>query len=347
MSRYHRQILLPQIGQAGQDRLARARVLLVGCGALGTVIAEQLVRAGVGQLTIADRDIVELTNLQRQTLFDEKDAAEGIPKSIAAARRLSAINSSVQITPLVCDVHSGNIEGLLGISGSNPRPAMDLILDGTDNVATRYLINDVAVKYSLPWIYGAAVASEGRVMAIIPGQTPCLRCLFPNPPSAHELQTCDTAGVLGPGANIIGAFQAMQAIKILVGQAPEQAMLRMEFWPWRMGTVSTIDARREDCPCCGLRKFEFLDSAADSAVSLCGRNAMQVRPAARVAIDLDQLAQRLRTAGEVEQTPHLLRCRLSDPAGVVLTVFPDGRSLIQGVQEADRARSIHARFVGA
>jgi molybdopterin/thiamine biosynthesis adenylyltransferase len=343
-ARYDRQMRLPQIGAAGQQKLAAARVLLVGCGALGTVIADQLVRAGIGSLTLIDRDIVELSNLQRQTLFDEADATNQTPKAIAAASRLRRVNSSVEILPLVADVHAGNLDDLL-------RPGFDLILDGTDNVQTRYLINDVAVKRSLPWIYGAAVGVEGRVMGIVPAgamRTPCLRCIFPTPPSPQELPACDTAGVLGMGATIVGAMQAIEAIKLLIGAGPSNVLMRMDFWTPRLHAVSTLDARRDDCVCCGQRRFEFLDALADAAVTLCGRNAVQVRPAARMELSLEPLAAKLATVGAVERTAHFVKCRLRDPAGVILTIFPDGRTLVQGMTPPDlgRAKSIHARFVG-
>ena len=341
MERYHRQVLLPQIGAAGQERLAKARVLLVGCGALGTTIAEQLVRAGVGRLTIADRDVVELTNLQRQTLFDEADAAEGAPKAVAATRRLGRVNSAVEVTPLVTDVHAGNIAEL--VSGGT-----DLILDGTDNVATRYLINDVAVKLGVPWVYGAAVGTEGRVMAVRPEETACLRCVFPTPPAPQELPTCDTAGVLGMAASVVGAWQAIEAVKSLVGAEFEPALLRFDFWKPRVHVVSLDQAKRSDCACCGQRRFEFLDApAGESAVTLCGRNAVQVRPAGRVVLSLPDLEVKLSGAGAVERSQYLLKCRLHDPLGVTLTVFPDGRSLIGGISDLNRAKSLHARFVGA
>src|SRR5262245_34353204 len=211
IDRYHRQTLLPQIGEAGQRKLAGARVLLVGCGALGSTIAEQLARAGIGHLRNADRDIVELTNLQRQVLFDDSDAAGGLPKAVAAANRLSKINSTITIEPRVVDVDALNVEQLVA--------GCDMILDGTDNVATRYLVNDVAVKHTIPWIYGACVGTEGRVMTIRPGAGACLRCIFPQPPNASELATCDTAGVLGPVASVVGAMQALAAIKLLSGNA--------------------------------------------------------------------------------------------------------------------------------
>src|ERR1019366_9198861 len=243
MDRYHRQKLLPFIGDDGQARLDKSRVLLVGCDALGSVIADQLVRAGIGHLTQVDRDIVELTNLQRQVLFDEADARDGVPKAIAAGNRFKAINSSVTIEPIVMDVHSGNIEELAGVLPSSrsgrpegalastaaeqsapsgrPLRGVDLILDGSDNVETRYLINDVAVKHGIPWVYGACVGVEGRVMLIRPGQGPCLRCVFPNPPEAGELPTCDTAGVLGPAAAIVASMQVIASIQFLTGSLPE------------------------------------------------------------------------------------------------------------------------------
>jgi molybdopterin/thiamine biosynthesis adenylyltransferase len=333
-------MLLPQIGQAGQQRLWASRVLLIGCGALGTTIADELVRAGIGHLTIVDRDIVELTNLQRQTLFDETDAANETPKAIAAAARLRAVNSTVDMIPKIADVHAGNIEELL-------KGGVDLILDGTDNVQTRYLINDASVKHSIPWVYGAAVGVEGRVMGVVPGATPCLTCIFPTPPSPAELPACDTAGVLGMGASIVGALQAIEAVKILIGHGASKTLMRMELWTMRMHAVSTIDARRPDCVCCGEKRFEYLDALpGDAAVTLCGRNAVQVRPAGRVELSLDQMATKLSTAGSVQRNAYFVKCSLRDPAGVTLTVFADCRTLVQGVSDLGRAKSIHARFVG-
>jgi adenylyltransferase/sulfurtransferase len=308
---------------------------------LGTTIADQLVRAGVGHLTIVDRDIVELTNLQRQTLFDEADASAETPKAVAAAARLRAVNSAVEIVPIVADVHAGNVEGLL-------KPRFDLILDGTDNVQTRYLLNDVSVKHAIPWVYGAAVGVEGRVMGIVPQATPCLRCVFPTPPGAHELPACDTAGVLGMAASIVGAYQAIEGIKILTGGRASNTLMRFDFWTPRTHVVSTIDARRSECRCCGLREFEYLDAGSrDSAITLCGRNAVQVRPTGQIELSLDRLQEKLRNAGTIQRTPYFLRCQLADPAGVSLTIFPDGRSLIHGINDLGRAKSLHARFVGS
>lgn len=340
LQRYHRQMLLPQVGEPGQRRLAAARVLLVGCGALGTAAADQLVRAGVGHLTLVDRDIVELTNLQRQTLFDERDAADETPKAVAAANRLRAVNSSVEIVSRVADVHAGNVEDLL-----KPRP--DLIIDGTDNVQTRYLLNDVSVKHGIPWIYGAAVSVEGRVMTVTPGVTPCLRCVFPTPPSPQDLPTCDTAGVLGMATAIVGAYQAIEALKLLTGQPSDPYLIRLDLWSPRTHVVSLAEARRTDCPCCGLHRFDHLESRSNDAAALCGRNAIQVRPPNPTELSLASLAERLAPAGDVRRTPHFVKITLRDPAGVTLTIFPDGRSLIHGVTDLGRAKSLHARFIGS
>jgi molybdopterin-synthase adenylyltransferase len=345
--RYHRQSLLPQIGPAGQARLSAARVLLVGCGALGTVIAEQLVRAGVGMLRIIDRDVVELTNLQRQVLFDESDAQEETPKAVAAAKRLGSINSLVKIEALVVDLHAGNVEELAGLEqGGAP---VDLILDGTDSAETRYLLNDVSVKHGVPWVYGACVGMEGRMMAIRPPVTACLRCIFPEPPGAGELATCDTAGVFSPVAAMVASLQAAAAIKLLTGahDAVGHEFFSLDLWNNRIRATSTIDAKRADCVACGERRFQFLEQRAGSAsTSLCGRNAIQVRPAGKVAIDFNMLASKLGSVGAVERTPHLMRCHINGSEDLKLTVFSDGRLIVQGTSDADRARSIYARYIG-
>jgi molybdopterin/thiamine biosynthesis adenylyltransferase len=343
MDRYHRQTLFPQIGPEGQARLGAARVLLVGCGSLGCVIAEQLVRAGVGTLLVADRDLVELTNLQRQVLFDEQDVKEGVPKAVAAARRLGRINSSVKVEPLVCDVHSGNVEALAGVGAGRP---VNLILDGTDSVETRYLLNDISVKHSVPWVYGACVGMDGRVMAICPPRTACLRCVFPEPPAPAELPTCDTAGVLGPLAAVVGALQATAAIQILVGAEPADGLLTIDIWRARFRSIELSSAKRADCSTCGRRRFERLERASGRSTSLCGRDAIQVRPEGSVRIDLRVLETKLTAAGAVERTPYLLRCNLSEGNGLRLTVFADGRAIIHGTVDLDRARSLYARYIG-
>lgn len=335
MTRYHRQILLPQIGESGQSRLALARVLLVGCGALGTVIADQLCRAGIGFLRIVDRDLVELTNLQRQVLFDEQDVNQSIPKAVAAASRLRAVNSSVRIEPVVADVHSGNIEDIAR--------EIDLILDGTDNVATRYLINDLAMKLGIPWVYGASVGVEGRVMGIRPGETPCLQCVFPEAPDPSELTTCDTAGVLGAACAVTASLQVACAIRILVEPTylPTQ-MQAMNVWSGRFRCIDLQTAH--DCPCCMLRNFRYLESAQPSAVSLCGRDAVQVRGAA--PLKLDEIQSRLARVGTVQRTAYFVRCALHEPAGLELTVFPDARTIVKGTTDLGRARAIVDRFIG-
>ena len=363
--RYHRQTLIPWIGPAGEQRLAASRVLLVGCGALGCVIADQLVRAGVGMLRIADRDIVETTNLQRQTLFDESDVAGQLPKAIAAARRLAQVNSQVAIDPQVVDIHSGNIERLADFSGHQP----DVILDGTDNAETRYLINDLAVRDGIPWVYGAAVATEGRAMAILPGRA-CLRCLFRDAPAPGQLATCDTAGVLAPTIAIAASYQVTLALKILVGflgtpisrsALPEPThaagalptpptaeiapqLLTFDLASGRFHQLDISEAKSPDCPCCARRDFVFLNTPGGE-VSLCGRNAVQIRPAP-TPIDMDAIAAKLSVVGTVRRRAYFLHCELTEPSGWSLTVFPDGRIIVQGTSDPARARSIVARYFG-
>jgi molybdopterin-synthase adenylyltransferase len=340
-SRYHRQEILPQIGIQGQRRISDARVLLIGCGALGTVMAEMLARAGIGHLRIMDRDIVELTNLQRQTLFTESDARNGLPKAIAAAERLGLINSEIVIEPMAVDVDSGNVESLLTFPNSQ---LSDLILDGTDNVETRYLINDVAVMRNIPWVYAAAVGTEGRVMGVMPGVTPCLRCMFPTPPAGAELATCDTSGVLAAATSTIASLAVVEGFKLLLGERPSY-LLSADVWSGRFAQVDTSQ-RDEQCVCCGKRKFEFLDRpAAGDGAKLCGRNAVQIRGGG--AVDLQAIGLRWAQLAEIQQTPHMVRATLRDPAGMVLSVFPDGRVIVTGTSDVGRARSLAARFLGA
>ncbi len=338
MDRYHRQILLPQIGAAGQNRLARASVLLVGCGALGTTIAEQLARAGVGRLAVVDRDIVELTNLQRQTLFTESDVRDQLPKAIAAERRLRAINGAIRIDGHIADVSPENVESLVRDCEAT------LLLDGTDNVETRYLLNDVAIKHDLPWVYGGCVGTEGRVMPIIPGRTPCLRCLFPKPPGAGEVATCDTAGVLGPAASVIASLQAAAAIRLIVEQQPSHHLLTADVWTMRFRSIDVTDARRSECRACGERRFEFLDRTTSSAVSLCGRNSVQVRTHVSANFSLSAVETKLRGRFELQSTPYFLKGKFEE--GIDLTLFVDGRVLVHGTADPVRARTIVARYLG-
>ena len=338
--RYHRQELLPQVGAAGQARLAAGRVLLVGCGALGSTVAEQLARAGVGYLRVVDRDVVEWTNLQRQVLFEESHARDGTPKAVAAKERLGRINSGVTVDAVVADVHSGNVESLADDCA--------VVVDGTDNVETRYLVNDVAVKRGTPWVYGACVGTDGRVMPVVPGRTACLRCVFPEPPAGAELPTCDTAGVLGPVAAVVGALQSIEVIRLLIGGAAgdNAALWAGDLWSGRARRI--VAERRPDCPACGRREFPFLSRPPSQSTTLCGRHSVQVRPAdSGLRLDLAAAARKLGAVGDVQQTPYLVRCRLSGEAAVELTVFADGRMMVSGNTDRDHARSLYARYVGA
>ncbi|MDB5326326.1 MAG: UBA/THIF-type binding protein, partial [Phycisphaerales bacterium] len=310
--------------------------------ALGTVLADALVRAGVGRVTLVDRDIVELTNLQRQTLFAEADV--GSPKVIAAMARLAEINRHTDLHAEVRDVGPDNIELLIERSGAT------LLLDGTDNAATRYLINDVALKRGLPWVYGGCVGVEGRVMTIVPSPapsskpTPCLRCVFPEPPLPGEVATCDVAGVLGPAAGIVANLQAAAAIRILVGEPPVAKLLTLNAWDWRFREIDLADAKSAACPCCGHRRFEFLNSAAAPAASLCGRNSVQVRTHVSPNFSLDRTEAALRDRFDVHRTEYLIS--LDAEPGIGLTLFADGRALVHGTADPARARAIVSRYLG-
>lgn len=366
--RYHRQALLREIGPEGQRRLGTSHALIVGCGALGTVSAEMLARAGVGRLTLVDRDVVEVTNLQRQTLFDEADAREGAPKVDAARRRLAAINSSIAIRALGEDFSPRNARRIAGADGEWPAP--DVIVDGTDNFETRYLMNDLAVELGVPYIYGAAVGTIGMLMPIIPASaiarlglsaepTPCLRCLFEDPPAPGGPDagaTCDTVGVLGPVVATIANMQAVEAIKLLVGAfgAVSRSLTSMDLWAGSVQPVNVSQGRRDECPCCGLRRFDFLDAATpvSAATTLCGRNTIQVAPGGGLRVDLAALAERLAPHGDFSATRFLVRGRLtSEPsasgAPIELTVFADGRALFTGIDQPERARALYARYIGA
>ena len=334
--RYHRQTLLPQIGDAGQAKLAEATVVVIGCGALGTVIAESLARAGVGRLVLCDRDLVEPSNLQRQTLFTDADAAESRPKAVAAAERLQQVNGDISIEPRPIDVDATNIVGLVDEA--------TLLLDGTDNAATRYLLNDACVKADKRWIYGAAVATEGRVMPVLPRRGPCLRCVFRDPPPPGVLATCDTAGVLASAAGTVANLQAANAIRVLVSDDAPLQLTAIDVWTGRFSVVDVAKARQADCPCCGLRDFEFLQQHRGETAGLCGQNAVQVRAPTTTAWDLKTIADRLRPVGEVSVTPFMLRFAASDRLRV--TAFADARVIVQGTTSEAEARSIYARYFG-
>lgn len=336
--RYSRQVLFREIGAEGQRRLAAARVLIVGAGALGAAHAETLARAGVGFLRIVDRDFVEFSNLQRQTLYSESDAAERIPKAVAAARRLRAVNSEIAIEPFVADINHTNIVEMLA--------DVDLAIDGTDNFQVRYLLNDAAVSLGKPWIYGAAVSSYGTTMTIRPGTTSCLRCVFEEIPAAGSAPTCDTAGVIQPIINSVSAIQTTEAIKILIGK-PELlhgSLLQIDVWnnDWRKIRVGRPNP---DCECCAKGSFEFLNAAEpEFHTTLCGRDAVQIKPPNASRIDLAALAARLARHGDVKSNEYLVRFAAD---GYEITVFRDARAIIKGTHDITVARGLYARFVGA
>ena len=330
--RYSRQIRFPPIGEAGQQKLLDACVTIVGCGALGSFQAGALARAGVGRLRIVDRDYVEWSNLQRQWLFDESDARDSLPKAVAAARKIYAINSQIHVEPIVSDLTSGNAADLLSGSG--------LLLDGTDNFDTRFLLNDWAVRESVPWIYGAAVGSYGLTMSVIPGVTACLQCVYPEPPVGPQ-PTCETAGVLGPITSLIASLQVAEVLKILCGAAVSPAITTVDVWS---GSIRQIARPERDihCPACARREFRYLDRHDRSPISLCGRNAVQIHETAR-PMNLKSLAARLAPLGEVRANEFALR--FEDPP-FQLMVFPDGRVIVKGTNDIGVARSVYARYLG-
>jgi len=333
-SRYSRQSRFAPLGPAGQERIRAASVAVIGCGALGTVEAEILARAGVGRLRIIDRDFVEWSNLQRQFLFEESDAAEGLPKAIAAARRLARVNSEVIIEPLVADLTPANIEDLL--------EGVGLILDGSDNFEVRYLVNDYAVSFGIPWIYAAAVGSYGLKLAIMPGRSACLRCVYPEPPRGSQ-PTCETEGVLAPVTAAIASLACGDALKLLA-LGPESVAARLttiDTWSGEIRQTSA-PARDPDCPCCGKRDFVHLTGQRRSPISLCGRNAVQIHERFR-PVDLSELARRLAPLATVRANDFAVRASI-DP--YELTVFPDGRAIIKGTTDPAVARSLYARYVG-
>lgn len=335
--RYSRQILFREIGNDGQEKLLNSRVLLVGCGALGASHAEMLARAGVGHLRIVDRDFVEFTNLQRQTLFSELDARERLPKAIAARKRISEINSSIEVEAVVADVNHSNIENLI--------KDCDLVLDGTDNFITRYLVNEACVKHKKTWIYGAAVSSYGTTMTIIPNETPCLRCIFEEMPGAGSAPTCDTAGVIMPIIATISAVQVTEAFKILIGKtnALHRSLMQFDVWQndWRK---IKLNKPNPDCIVCGQRKFDLLDAEnTNFSTTLCGRDAIQILPPKPTNLDLKRLADNLKTIAEVKQNEYLVRLTVED---FELTIFRDARVIIRGTDDESTARSIYAKYVG-
>jgi adenylyltransferase/sulfurtransferase len=337
IERYSRQILFDGIGEAGQRRLLASRAVIIGCGALGTAQAEALARAGVGQLRIVDRDFVEASNLQRQTMFTEQDARARLPKAVACVNHLAEINSEIKTEAEVADVNYSNVERLI--------KDCDVVIDGTDNFATRYLINDACVKQNVNWVYGAAVGSYGVTMTIRPRVSPCLRCIFEEAPPAASAPTCDTAGVIMPIISVVAAVQVSEALKLLTGQteALHRSLMQFDVWrnEWRR---INLNEPTPECRTCGLGRYEMLEAeAGDFAVTLCGRDAVQVSPRSSAQVDLPALAERLRAAGEVQLNPYLLRLRAGD---YELTVFQDARAIIRGTDDVPTARSLYAKYIG-
>ena len=335
--RYSRQILFRGIGTEGQKRLAAARVAIVGCGATGSALAGLLARAGIGNLRIIDRDYVEPSNLQRQSLFDEQDATESLPKAIAAARKIAAFNSQIVVEPKVEDLVPSNVATLL--------EEMHLILDGTDNFETRYLINDYAVERSLPWIYSAAVGSYAVTLNVLPGQTACLACIFPDSPRGM-VETCETSGILNSAVNLVASIAATEALKFLVGgeQAAKlrKTLLSFDLWTNEHAEISAAKPR-PGCRACDERDFVHLAGEGRPHITLCGRNSVQIHERQR-PIDFAEMDRRLQPHGMVRHNDFVLKF-WHDP--YEMTLFPDGRAIIKGTTDTALARSLYARYVGS
>jgi adenylyltransferase/sulfurtransferase len=337
LRRYSRQVLLLKIGTEGQRRLGSSRVLVIGVGALGTSLASLMVRGGCGTVRLVDRDFIELDNLQRQTLFDEQDISAGLPKAVAAAEKLRRANPAVTVEPIVADVTAANILRLI--------EGCDVVLDGLDNMETRLLLNDACLKLRVPWVYGAAIGMTGATMPFIPGQGPCFRCIVPAQPAPGALPTCETAGILGTVPQLVAAFQATEAIKLLTGHVADMVpqMRYVDAWA---GTVEALDIRKgaEKCPACDLSRFEFLQGGqGGGSTKMCGRTAVQVDPGKVAAPDFQALSVRLALLGEVTLNAYMLRFRTGDKE---IVLFPDGRAIIKGTGDEAAARALYARFIG-
>jgi len=338
LDRYQRQVRFAPLGEEGQQKLMAGRVLICGCGALGSVVADTLVRAGVGFVKIVDRDFVEISNLHRQVLFDERDAAAQLPKAVAAAQRLANINSSVQIEPHVADLNAANIRTLAD--------DIQVMVDGTDNFETRFLLNDYAIETKTPWVFGGCVGAEGQTLAIVPGETPCLACIMPEPPPAAAMPTCETAGVLGPIVNIIASLQAIETIKLLSGNRDQlnPALTIVDLWNNQIRSIGVSAGRTKNCPTCGEGKLDWLAGRRGSSVTrLCGRNTVQISPATAEPVNLSSLAEKLRRVGHVTANDFLVRLEVED---YLLTIFADGRTLVGGTDDPAIARTVHAKYVG-
>ena len=333
--RYSRQILFRGVGAEGQKRLALAHVAVVGCGATGSAVASLLARSGVGSIRIIDRDYVEPSNLQRQTLFDEADARESLPKAIAAARHIAAFNSQIVVEPQVADLTPENVENLL--------QGMQLILDGTDNFETRYLVNDFAVKQGVPWIYAAAVGSYGATLNVLPGTTACLACVFPDLPQG-TFETCETAGILNSAVNLVASLEATEALKLLVGAEDKvrRTLLSFDVWTNERAEIQASHPR-SGCRACGQRDLIHLEGEGRPHITLCGRNSVQIHERHR-PVDFGEMNERLKLHGVVRHNDFVLKF-WREP--YEMTLFPDGRAIIKGTTDAGVARSLYARFVGS
>lgn len=339
LDRYKRQVRYAPLGEAGQRRLLASRVLVVGSGALGCVVADTLVRAGVGFVRLVDRDFVEFDNLHRQVLFDEQDAAAQLPKAVAAASRLQRVNSEVAVEPVVADLNPSNIRGLAD--------DVELIVDGTDNFETRYLINDYAIAHDRPWIFGGCVGTEGQTCVIVPGESPCLTCIIPEPPPTAAQPTCETAGVLSPVVNIIASLQAIEAIKLLSGNRDQVSpnLSLVDLWGNQLRSIGVSAGRTDNCPTCGQRNFVWLDGKRGSAITrLCGRNSVQIAPSHDKPVDLEKLATRWGDLGTVTSNKFLLRL---DVGEYLLTVFADGRTIVGGTDDPSIAKTVLAKYLGS
>jgi molybdopterin-synthase adenylyltransferase len=339
-TRYDRQARFAPLGEQGQRRLSSGRALVCGCGALGSVIAETLVRAGVGFVRIVDRDFVELNNLQRQVLYDEQDVTDGLPKAIAAVNKLRRINSGIEIEPLVVDVTSRNIADLAG--------DVDVIVDGTDNFGTRFLVNDFSVKHAKPWIYGGCIGAEGQTMTILPGETACLACLMSDVPPPGTTPTCDTAGIIAPIVGVVASIESAEALKILSGNraSVSRRLTIIDLWDNQVRHVDLTKLKaNDDCRVCGHHEFAWLSGErGESSAILCGRNAVQLSAPPGATVSLESLAGRLVGVGRIQRNAYLLRLHVDS---YVLTVFRDGRTIVGGTNDITIARSVHARYIGA
>lgn len=333
-NRYTKQILFHPIGIEGQARISSSKVTIIGLGALGTVSSNHLCRAGVGQLRLVDRDFVEMSNLQRQLLFDERDADQRLPKVVAAAEKLKAINSEVGIEPLIADVTPRNVEEI--VKGS------DIVLDGTDNLETRLLINDACLKAGVSWIYAGALGSIGMTMTIVPQQTPCLRCLIDQVPAPGTIPSCETEGVLSMTTGTIASIQSAEALRLLVGLGPTPGIVYVDVWRREFDNID-LD-RRADCPACGADDYEYLDGSNVSWTTvLCGRNAVQIVPPVEQPISLEELEARLKPIGDVSFNGFLLSFRTADRE---IVLFPTGRAIVRGTTNESEARGLYARYIG-